>query len=258
MTAFTLKMIALIAMVIDHVGGVFPDQTFFEFRLIGRLTFPIFVYLIAEGFRHTKSPEKFLLRLFAFALISEIPYDWAVNRADNIQNGLSPWHVDFLSQTNIFYTLFLGGLAIVFFQYIHKSLTQNIEDRNKITVYLSIGLITAIATLGIMWQAESLGTDYGGYGVLFILLMYVIKPKWPRIAVFAIMNVLQHRWMYEWFVSEHTLPLRYYWLIPATLATVPLILLYNGKRGRSLKWLFYAAYPVHLVILAVIAHFVFI
>jgi len=258
MSAFILKIIALTAMVFDHVNAVFPDHTPFEFRLIGRLTFPIFVYLIAEGFNHTRNPKKFLLRLLAFALISEAPYDWTINRAANILNGYSPWHVDFLNGTNIFYTLLLGGVAIFIFQYINGLFSQSPDspsENDKIT-YLTTIAIAAAPVLALMWLAEFLGTDYGGYGVLFIVLMYVIKSKGLKLTVFAIMNVLQHRWIIEWLREGHSFAGMFLWImmIPATLLTVPLIIFYNGKRGPSLKWLFYAAYPAHLAILAVLAH----
>ena len=83
MTAFTLKIIALLSMLVDHIGVTFPEATPFGFRAVGRLAFPIFVYLLAEGFRHTKAPEKFLMRLFIFAIISEIPYDIVMGNAIN-------------------------------------------------------------------------------------------------------------------------------------------------------------------------------
>ena len=101
MTAFTLKIIALTAMFIDHIAVVFPDTVPLWFRAIGRLAFPIFAYLLAEGFRHTRSKEKLLMRLLAFAAISEIPYDLVMGNTINSATN-----------TNIFYTLFLGGVAI--------------------------------------------------------------------------------------------------------------------------------------------------
>ena len=101
MTAFTLKTISLTAMVTDHATVAFPDVFPLWFRAVGRLAMPIFVYLLAEGFRHTKAREKFLVRLLVFALISEIPYDLVMGNA-----------VNFAANTNIFYTLFLGGMAI--------------------------------------------------------------------------------------------------------------------------------------------------
>ena len=262
MSAFSLKIIALAAMLIDHVGAVFPGAPF-EFRLIGRLTFPIFVYLIAEGFRHTRSPEKFLLRLLAFAIISEPFYDWSMNRAHNIRYGLSPWHVDFLSRTNVFYTLLLGGLSIFVFRYVYNAFTQGINSginpeastAQRREAYLAVGAVTALFTLGFMWVADALGTDFGGFGVLFILLMYVVKPapKWLRLTVMATMCVLLHRWVFQGLWHGTPLPDGFYWFFPATLLSVLLVALYSGKRGPSLKWLFYISYPAHLAILAVLA-----
>jgi len=252
-----LKVIALTAMLLDHVGAVFPDHVPFAFRLIGRLTFPIFVYLIAEGFRYTRSPEKFLLRLLAFAVISEPFYDWTIVRSANIEQGLSPWHVDFLNRTNIFFTLFLGGVAIVVLKHVYDAFIQRLDTdspiKAHIMAYVNITMITFPVTYGLMSVADFIGSDYGGYGVLFILLMYVIKNKLLRISVFAVMNVLQHRGLISMMMDGITLPLEFQAFIPFTLITVPLIALYNGKRGPSLKWLFYIAYPAHLAILAVIA-----
>jgi len=267
--AFKLKIIALVAMVIDHIGAAFPDYTPLEFRVIGRLTFPIFVYLLAEGFRHTRSPKKFLLRLLVFAIISEPFYDWALTRTRPTYIYYSLWQVDFLNYTNIFYTLFLGGCAIAVFQWLSRVLRQRLfDDYTAWTPLFShsslrpeqllITMVAALPTAGFMLLAGWLGTDYTGYGVLFIFLMYVINtPKWLMLMVFAAMNVWQHNVLFEFFVSasrgETTLPLGFYLMIPVTLLTVPLIAFYNKKRGPSLKWLFYAAYPAHLAVLAGLA-----
>jgi len=265
MSAFVLKIIALAAMLIDHAGAAFPDYIPFGTRIIGRLTFPIFVYLLADGFRHTRNPKKFLLRLFAFALISEIPYDWAVTRITNVQQGLSPWHVSFLNNTNIFFTLLLGGLAIFAFQQIWDAfvMPSDTESHEKKPLtkdlagqYAVVVAMTAATTLAIMWIADFFGADYGGYGVLFILLMYVVKPRWLKFAVFTVMNVFQHQWL-RFVLQGYSFDTRYYLLVVATVLTLPLVALYNGKRGPSLKWLFYAAYPTHLAILAAIAWLVY-
>ena len=257
MTAFTLKVIALTAMFIDHIGSVFSAYAPLEFRVIGRLTFPIFVYLIAEGFRHTRSPKKYLMRLFAFAIISEPFYDWAIRRSHNLRAGLSPWHVDFLNNTNIFYTLFLGGLAIAIFQWVGKALSQRGFDDSSPEDRFTVAAISALPTLGLMWIAEFLTTDYGAYGVLFIFIMYVVKnPKWLMLSVFAVMNVLQHRGLFPFYMDRIPMALGFHLFIPATLLTVPLIAMYNGERGPSFKWLFYIAYPAHLGILAAAAWFI--
>ena len=259
MSAFALKVIALIAMLADHTAAVFPDHFSLGFRAIGRLTFPIFVYLIAEGFRHTRNPKKYLLRLLIFALISQPFFDWSMNRANNISAGLSPWHVSFLYNTNIFYTLLLGGIAIVAFRWIHANLQPQFENP-AFSERIAIAAISALPTMGLMWLADFLSTDFGGYGVLFIFLMYIVsKPKWLVLTVFVVMNVLQHRAVFPFLLTDIlrgyvSINVWFYLFIPATLLTVPLIALYNGKRGPSLKWLFYVAYPAHLAVLAAAAN----
>jgi len=78
LTSTDLKIIAIITMLIDHIGAVLLDTSTIEYfacRIIGRLSFPIFCFLIIEGFTHTKNNKKYLLRLFIFAIISEIPFD---------------------------------------------------------------------------------------------------------------------------------------------------------------------------------------
>jgi hypothetical protein len=213
MTAFTLKIIALTSMFIDHTGCVFPEYFGYginPLRIVGRIAFPIFVYLLAEGFRHTKSPLKYLARLGAFALVSEVFFDSAF--------GMD---IDFFNDTNIFYTLFLGGAAI--------SAYKEFVSFNK--------LIALLPVFGFMLTAEYLSADYGAYGVVFIFLMYAVKHEKARLGLMALLCV----WQYVY--SMHVLATL------VTLIPVVLVFFYNGKRGRDMKWLFYAAYPVHLAVL---------
>jgi len=232
MTAFTLKLIALLSMLIDHIGVAFELPI--GFRIVGRLAFPIFVFLIAEGFHHTRSPEKFLLRLFIFAIISEPFYDWAISRP-----GTPPWHVDFLAYTNIFYTLFLGGMAIFAYKKLHPEFGT---------------MLAAIPALIAAVLALMLTSDYGAYGVFFIVAMYLVNKKWrlPVLAVFCLLQFASwYRVLLHYFFTYNQVLWGHWLMIFATLITVPLIAHYNGQRGRSLKWLFYAAYPAHLAILGI-------
>ncbi len=114
MTAFALKIIASICMLIDHIGAVFPASTPYVFRLIGRIAFPIYAYLIAQGCRYTKNIYKYLLRLGLFALISEIPFDIAFMNYQN--DGVLHLNINFFGQTNIFYTLLFGASCIVIYE----------------------------------------------------------------------------------------------------------------------------------------------
>lgn len=147
MTTFTLKIIAIIAMVIDHVGEVFfPEYAIF--RIIGRLSFPIFAYLIAEGFVYTKNVKQYLFRLGLFAFLSEIPFD-LVFEGEVLE----------FSYQNVFFTLFLGLITLVLI-----SRTNNIVFK--------IGMVVAMTCVSIF-----MSTDYPGIGVLMIVWFYIFREK---------------------------------------------------------------------------------
>jgi len=229
MTAFTLKIIAFVSMFIDHMAVVFPDTFPFWFRGIGRLAWPIFAFLLAEGFMHTKSPEKFLIRLLAFAIISEIPYDLAMGNT-----------INFAASTNIFYTLFLGGIAIRWY------------ERMK-TWYGWQTMAALGALLPTALFAEFLTADFGGLGVLFIFAMYAIKPKRLRMAALSGFTLAQFIPLLMAYSLGIEIRLEYLLMIPFAIAAVPLVTMYSGNRGIHAKWLFYWMYPAHLTVLAVIA-----
>lgn len=114
MTAFLLKIIGTICMVVDHLGAVFPTTTPHFFRWIGRIAFPIYAFLTAQSCKQTRDINKYLLRLGIFALVSEIPFDIAFMRYT--EDGLLNLNIDFLRHTNVFYTLFLGVACVVVFE----------------------------------------------------------------------------------------------------------------------------------------------
>lgn len=210
----SLKILALLIMLIDHMGAILFPQYFF-LRIIGRLAFPIFCFLLVEGFIHTKNVKKYALRLGIFALISEIPFDLALfNRP-----------FDF-SHQNIFFTLFIGLLVLIG---IHK-----FKQRPWIGYCIFI--------IGII-IAELSKVDYGSFGVIIILLFYIYHQHHNLIILTLGLFIF----------SLLLTPVEVF----ATLAIIP-ITLYNGKRGISLKYVFYAFYPVHLLILYLIAHFLHI
>lgn len=225
MDTFKLKIIACLIMLIDHTGAVFFPQHFY-LRLIGRLSFPIFAFLIARGYSFTHDLKKYMLRLLIFAFISQVPFYYAFK-------GVS-------SETslNIFFTLFLGLLTI----YIYK----------KCKNFWGIFLVILISI-----SAQLLNTDYGFYGVLLIFLFYIFKENvWA--ALFAIISLNGIYMIYTYvYIYNH------YAIIPAptvrifnqcfSLLALPIILIYNGKRGRKLKWAFYIFYPLHLTIIYLIS-----
>jgi len=255
MNAFVLKIIALVSMILDHMGVVFPLTFGFEFRILGRLAFPIYAFLIAEGFAYTKNPVKFLVRLFVFAIISEPFFDLAMQ-----QSGLMILYapgINFFADTNIFYTLFLGGSVIVVSQWAEKYLQKTVEVSSLILHVI----IIILPLYAFMWLAEvALTSDYGAFGVLFIFTMYFtrqFKLKAIRLAVMVMLCIWQHSWIlgqvrHSGFASFADIS---WMLLPAMLMAVVLVAFYNGRRGPGLKWFFYISYPVHLAVLVFFANF---
>lgn len=147
LNTFTLKMIAIISMLIDHVGHIFFPEIMI-FRIIGRLAFPIFAYVLAEGFVYTRDVKKYLLRLGLFALLSEIPYDLAIMGS-----------VLEFSHQNVFFTLFFGVLMLY------------VMTRMKII------LMQYAAVLVVVFICRFLHTDYSSIGVLLVFIFYVFRQR---------------------------------------------------------------------------------
>lgn len=219
MTSLSLKLVALLTMTVDHIGyAFFPFDA--GWRMVGRISFPLFAFLVAEGCRKTSSRKGYLLRLGLFALISEVPFDLF------FRGSLFNPHYQ-----NIFFTLLLGGLAV--------------------TVYETWGGYRAlVGCLLCIGAASFLGTDYGGYGAALILLFY-IAPTLPWAAAgYLALSLLYHSQALLVIIRGGR------WdLLPGSciqlwglLAFVPLAF-YNRQRGRELRWLFYWYYPAHLLIL---------
>ena len=217
-----LKTVALITMIIDHIGYFFLYQTAFGMnplfrisslnvtiywicRKIGRIAFPIYVFLLSEGYIHSRNRFRYSAGLLVFALISEIPW-----------NLLHSGKIFLLSSQNVFFTLFLGLLAIILSERLR-------EERNPKDLVL-LFLVFAVAYF--------LKADYGVRGVGFILIVYLLRER----------KVEQALGGSAVYVSN----------APAYFLSFLLINMYNGKRGyiRStlLKYAFYAVYPLHLLV----------
>lgn len=234
----TLKIIAIVTMLIDHLGAGLLGRLLYQSgyvdiayaqdvqammewmrehmglywaytlsRAIGRVAFPIFCFLLVEGFQKTRDVKKYAIRLGMFALISEIPFDLA----------FSSKIVEF-SYQNVYFTLFFGLLTMIACDVISK---QNWKKGLK-------GLLTAVAIVAGSVIAELLMTDYGAIGVICIIVLYLFRIN----KVYQIIAGC----------------VAFIWELTAPLAFIP-IGFYSGKRGLKLKYVFYAFYPVHLLII---------
>lgn len=330
----TLKLIAIAIMLLDHIGATIVERQMMAngfgmattqeqinlllenkinillaegdnlLRLTGRLAFPLFAFLLTEGFQYTRNRKKYALRLALFALISEVPFDLATSG--------TVFHPTY---QNVFFTLALGFIALCgmdalkkrtyesmgacilrelsFFlfgamslYYLRDSFIGEIADNflheymewtrrvNVFGVWLSVpnvkffiaftiaGVISmivfhiitrkkekqAVLSEAISWLpallcmggAVLLMTDYAEVGVLTIVLMYVFRESRTKAMVAGVIALTVYNF------SEAT-----------AFINVPILKEYNGQKGKQIKYLFYAFYPVHLFVLYCICHFGF-
>ncbi|MCI8307949.1 MAG: conjugal transfer protein TraX [Lachnospiraceae bacterium] len=212
LTGSTLKIIALLTMLTDHIAAflIHYDRypaVYYVMRNIGRISFPIFCFLIVEGYFHTSDIKKYMLRLAAFGIISEMPFDLALTGLNNKS----------ILHQNVFFTLLLG-LAVVWF-----------IDNNKNNVIIHCLAIWVGCVAAVLFK-----TDYSCFGVIQIIMFYYFRNvRLYRIAGIILLNM---------FMGQ-----------PAGAASLLFIENYNGKRGLKLKYLMYAFYPVHLLIIGIAA-----
>jgi hypothetical protein len=225
MTSAQLKIFAIIVMLIDHMGYVlFPKVLFL--RVIGRLAFPLFAFFIAEGYRKTRDITDYLGRLVLFALISQLPFIYAFNT-----KGL---------YLNVFFTLAMGLYAV-----------YSYDKTKKITMVI---LIAA--------ACQVINTDYGAYGVLLVFFFNRYHDNFKEMAKNVIFLTIAAQ-LIQAGITCATTPSAYVYrsllftlgIQPLCLLSLFLIKIYNGERGARLKYLFYAFYPVHLIILGMIRDF---
>ncbi|WP_077612982.1 TraX family protein [Clostridium sp. Marseille-P2415] len=233
-TGNTLKMIAIISMLIDHTGVAIIENGILKYqnnslafailstpegkmwsmadlvlRTMGRLAFPIFCFLLVEGFCHTKDVKKYGARLLVFALISEIPFDLAL-----FDKWFNPGY------QNVYFTLFLGLWVLYWYR---KTMGQPVKQSLVILAGCGASIL--------------LKCDYNIIGIVMILLFYVFYENKRLQTLFG--GVMAAVESLECFGA-------------AMLALIP-IRMYNGTRGKkNLKYFFYWFYPVHLLLLYIL------
>lgn len=208
----SLKLIAMVSMILDHLGDNFFSGRLWM-RSLGRIAMPIFAFCVAEGFIHTRDRKKYLLRMGLFALVSEIPFD-LVTAGKLLEFG----------HQNIMATFFWAILGLLCFEKVREKTADKLKPAAGIFVLL---FFTAASL--------PLGLDYNLLAVGLIFLFYLLRNKSQELQIAAGMvfhTLLRNVGLY-WFGLLGFLPL----------------FLYNGQRGRGLKWLFYLFYPGHLLLI---------
>ena len=218
-----LKIIAMVSMALDHIGLLFfPDEDIF--RIIGRLAFPIFAYMIAEGCRYTKNRTKYLGMIAGMGIVFQLVYLVAMG---SLYQG-------------ILVTFSLAIITIYAIDGIFKS--------TKLWMILaSIASLLFVAAfvfvLPVLLKGTDFDIDYGLWGILLPVAVYFLPNRlWRTVGIALIL--LARAIHYTVFpVSLGTLQ----WF---ALLSVVLLALYNGERGKAkMKYVFYIFYPAHLVIL---------
>lgn len=225
-----LKLIACVTMLIDHFGAaivpVLPVphvvELYYACRIIGRIAFPIYCFLLAEGMRHTRNPQKYILRLAIGILLAELPFDLL------FEGGIS-WEYQ-----SVMVTLTLGATMLLCMQKTEKK-------------WLKLLLMLPFVLL-----AEVAKCDYGGWGIVLIAIFALTDRFVLQLVGVLLVSVCMPSagiTVFGVFVSFE---------LAAVAAMLP-IGLYSGRKltyNRALQWGFYLFYPVHLLILWLILPFI--
>ena len=223
LTGNQLKIIALIAMTIDHIGfQLFPQHGLMRF--IGRLAFPIFAYMIAEGARYTKNRKKYLGMMLGLGIICQLVYFFAM---DSLYQCI----------------LITFSFSIILIYALDHAFKHKSIDAWILFTLIFIAVFFLVHILPQLLTDTDYNVDYGIWGVLAPVFVYLGgKNKWIKLGLCAIPLIfLSLSYTAQFFC----------------LFTLPLLALYNGKRGKmKLKYLFYIYYPLHLVVLYAISLFI--
>lgn len=217
-----LKIIALVSMIVDHIGCYLLDNNI-VFRVIGRIAFPIFAFFIAEGMKYTKNRKRYILLLLIFACVSQVPYLLL--------------HESF--KFNILFTFLISIILIMLFE---KLLNKN-NNENPIKSILLILLIAFILVACMICDLFYL-IDYSTFGVLMVVCFYFFKAPIKYICAFILTGLMVVKNVIISGISFISV----YQMI--SMVSIIFLLLYNNKKGKlNLKYLFYISYPVHLFII---------
>lgn len=227
LTGAHLKYIAMFFMLLSHLA-----QTGFIYGLgnkyyvladifvfLGRISMPIFCFFTVQAVIYTKDFRKYMLRMFIFSLISEIPFDLALYG--------TPFYWE---SQNVIFTLLMGAITIYGIDYLRKS-------NYNVVIKVLAGLLIIILARNL---SLIMRTDYNVNGIVAIVLLYLAKDNKLLTAL-----ALLIAFYFEFRVFGYAIPISYGFVY----LSIPLIMLYNGQKGKQNKWAFYIFYPAHLLLI---------
>lgn len=235
--ANTIKLIAIIAMTIDHITWMifpgYPKEVIpILLHMIGRITCPVMCYFIAEGYHYTRNVSKYTTRLFVFAIISHFAYVFASMDFVDWKSFIPFYDGSVLNQTSVMWSL-LWGLVML-----RVANSQKIQ-KNAVKILL-IALICVI----------SFPSDWSCVASLCILAFGTNRGNFKAQMLWMIFYVTIYAAVYFFAIDKI-----YGLLQLSVVLAIPIMMMYNGQRGKVqrlnnvMKWLFYLYYPLHLFVI---------
>lgn len=284
MSVFAIKLLALVTMVIDHSAFYLYSSSligyglYFAMRTAGRIAFPLYAFLLVNGFEKTSNRAKYLSRLVLFAAVSQLPYTVVFSHENYSLSAISgfallwPWYVIVpaaIAVCAVWYfcvrrdTSVIGLAAALALAVVQLSAggvcLLGFNTNVFYTLAVSLAGMSVLAMLGS--RPANIGqtlaclvafvicalcilpnSDYGWYGFALMMLLYLSRrSKYLQAAVLLL-----------WCYAEYVVYIRsWVYFAAAVLAVIP-VLLYNGRRGRPVKMFFYMIYPLHLAVLGML------
>ncbi len=234
-TSAGLHILAMALMLCDHAWATVVQGNDW-LNCVGRLAFPIFAFMLVEGYFHTRSVKKYILRMLVFALISEIPFNLMVG------GGLFyPVH------QNVLWTFLIAMVMI------HWNEKAKATGKHWLWILVAVGTMLLGSLIGLLTMV-----DYYHAGVLMVLVFYFFRGRgwWHKVAQLVLLWWINAE-VLGGFGYEFTLLGRSFFLARQSLAVLALIpiWLYRGKQGyhsKWFRWLCYGFYPVHLLVLGIL------
>ncbi|GAA0377145.1 TraX family protein [Paenibacillus motobuensis] len=159
-----MQWIAIVTMLLDHIGAAFfPGELIW--RIIGRISFPIYAYALVQGFRYTTSYSKYMLRLTIITVLSQLPYQIALSR----------------SGINVVGTLLVAALLM------------------RLLEHMRPGILSILLIAGCSLLIEVIPFDYGAYGLLLVLI-FRYAEKYQLLFIHVLLNVI-YLLVYGWVVQ---------------------------------------------------------
>lgn len=233
---FMMKMLAIIAMTIDHIAWLLVDTATWQgqfMHFFGRLTAPLMCLFLVEGCFLTRNKVNYIRRLLVFALLSQVPFTLL---SVSIQDLIADPSVIF-NKANILFNLLLGLLSIYVFD-------SKLHDITRVVV---IGALLFL----------SLFMDWGIYVITFCLVLSHFRDDRKQ-QIIAYLLVAMALLLLADLGFNPAMPMLIFSWFPLGILLVPIVwYFYNGKKGSNWggRYFFYWYYPVHMLILALVADF---